>query len=220
MSINLRIDVERSGRWRAAPLPKQRKRTRPKGEPVAFERPVRLTVPDGSFTSRTTAFPLADGSIDTIECFDVLEYVRNDVGLSDEIARVLHPGGTVVIRVPATGPLAGIDSFNLARYLVDITKRGARPYETSELGWRRHYGVADIGDLLGDDRFEITQVRRRRLAIGEAMLFAAMLLFRRFFPSRDRYRAAQRFIRRIERFENRFVTSFGSVLEIEAKRIG
>lgn len=155
----------------------------------------------------------------TIECLDVLEFARNDIGLIDEIARVLAAGGRVSIRVPSAGPLAGIDPYNLTRYLVDTTHRGARPYETSEIGWRRHYRVRDLEEMLGTTRFRIVAIRRRKLAIAEGTRFLSMVLFRRLFPSLDRYRTAQRLIRVIDRVENHIRTPIGSVLEVEAVRL-
>jgi SAM-dependent methyltransferase len=154
-----------------------------------------------------------------VTCFDVLEYIRNDQGAIDEIARVLAPGGRLRIRVPTTGPLAGFDSFNLMHYLVDTTRRGSRPHETSELTWRRHYSLSELESMLGPDRFRVVRVRRRRLALAEIVNFVSMVLFRWVRPRRDRYRTAKRFIRKIERIEHRIVTPFGFVIEIEAERL-
>jgi SAM-dependent methyltransferase len=213
---SLTVEVERSGIWRAAPPPHRRRR--PKGEVPAFERPVRLKFPSGAALGKTTALPLPDASINAIECLDVLEYVRNDLGLIDELARVLSPHGELRLRVPATGVLAGIDSLNLMHYLVDVTHRGSRPHESSELGWRRHYSLEDLAGLLDPERFEIARVRRRGLAAAEIVTFAAMVLFRWLRPSVDHYRAWRRIARGIERVERRIVTPIGSVIEIVAIR--
>jgi ubiquinone/menaquinone biosynthesis C-methylase UbiE len=162
---------------------------------------------------------LPDGSLTVVTCLDVLEYIRNDEGAIEEMARVLAPGGRLRIRVPATGALAGFDSFNLMHYLVDTTRRGTRPHETSELTWRRHYSLNELESMLGCHRFRIVRVRRRRLALAEIVNFVSMVLFRWVRPRRDRYRVAKRLVRKIERLEHRIVTPFGFVLEIEAERL-
>ena len=214
---SLTINVEHSGKWRSAPIP--RRRRRPKGEVSQFARPVRLTFAHGVFLARTGCLPLADRVVTSITCCDVLELVRNDVGLIDEMARILAPGGLLRLRVPATGVLAGVDAYNLMRYLVDTTHRGARPQETSELGWRRHYSRRDLIDMLGGSRFKIVKVERRRLAIAEATNFLAMMLFRWLRPSGDHYRTGKRIANAIQRIEHRLVSPFGSVLEIVAERL-
>lgn len=47
--------------------------------------------------------PFADGSFDLVTSFDVLYHlgVSDDVGALNEIARVLRPGGLLLVRVPA-----------------------------------------------------------------------------------------------------------------------
>lgn len=214
----LTIEVERSAKWREAPATARRRR-RPKGEPILLPRPVRGSTDAGAFIARQTALPLADRSVESIACLDVLEFIRDEEELIDEFARVLAPGGVLRLRMPAAGPLAGIDAFNMARYLVDITHRGVRPRETSELGWRRHYRPADLQSLLCSARFEIVRVRRRRLALAEAITFAGIVLFRWVRPRRRWFRRVQRIAATIERFEHRISTPFGSIVEVDAIRI-
>jgi SAM-dependent methyltransferase len=216
LKSSLIIEVERSGNWRAA-QPGARKR--PKGELPAITRPLRLTMNCGKVIARSEALPFRASSIDSAICLDVLEFVRNDEGLVDEIARVLSPRGTLVVRVPATGPLAGIDAFNLMHYLVDVTRRGAKPFEISELGWRRHYSLSALESLLDRRQFRIVRVERRRLALAELVNFVGMLLFRWCRPSRDRYRMVKRLSLHVQRFENRIRTPIGSVIEITAERL-
>src|SRR5262249_49510336 len=45
--------------------------------------------------------PLGTGSMDLVTAFDVLEHIEEDYLATAEIARVLRPGGTVLIAVPA-----------------------------------------------------------------------------------------------------------------------
>lgn len=45
--------------------------------------------------------PLADGSVDLVTAFDVLEHVPDDAAAAREFRRVLRPGGSAVVSVPA-----------------------------------------------------------------------------------------------------------------------
>ncbi|MBI1778629.1 MAG: class I SAM-dependent methyltransferase [Proteobacteria bacterium] len=54
------------------------------------------------------ALPFADGGFDCVLATDVIEHVDDDDQALSEIARVLRPGGTAVIMVPAFPSLWGI----------------------------------------------------------------------------------------------------------------
>lgn len=45
--------------------------------------------------------PFADGSFDVVTAYDVIEHVEDDSGFVRELARVLAPGGTLAVHVPA-----------------------------------------------------------------------------------------------------------------------
>jgi SAM-dependent methyltransferase len=51
-------------------------------------------------TAEIGALPYPDASFDVVCAFDVVEHVRDDVRALAEIARVVRPGGTVVLSVP------------------------------------------------------------------------------------------------------------------------
>jgi SAM-dependent methyltransferase len=51
-----------------------------------------------------TRLPFADGSFDRIIASEVMEHIPNDVAALDELTRVLRPGGTMAITVPAWLP--------------------------------------------------------------------------------------------------------------------
>lgn len=217
MHAAVTITLVRSGAWRGWTASDRKRHAR--GEPRPFARPVRLTTPHGALLARPRCLPLGDASVTSIACLDVLEYIRNDDLAVDEFARVLAPGGTLRLRVPASGPLAGFDAYNLMHYLVDTSRRGLRPHETCEVGWRRHYGVEDLERMLRPERFRIARLRRQGLAIAELVDFAAMVLFRWVRPSQDRYRSGKGLARAIERIERRIVVPFGATLDLEAIRL-
>lgn len=45
--------------------------------------------------------PFADGAFDVVTAYDVIEHVEDDQGFVRELARVLAPGGSLAIHVPA-----------------------------------------------------------------------------------------------------------------------
>src|SRR3954447_5433519 len=48
-----------------------------------------------------TALPLGNASVDLVVAYDVLEHLDDDAGAVREIGRVLRPGGTLLVAVPA-----------------------------------------------------------------------------------------------------------------------
>jgi SAM-dependent methyltransferase len=65
-------------------------------------------VPDGAsgtaVTGDATAMPFGDGSFDWVIAAEVLEHIPADQAAMNEIARVLTPGGTAAVTVPAWLP--------------------------------------------------------------------------------------------------------------------
>jgi len=51
--------------------------------------------------------PIADGSVDVVLCTQVLEHIPEPVPVLEEIFRVLRPGGTLILSVPAIFPQHG-----------------------------------------------------------------------------------------------------------------
>jgi SAM-dependent methyltransferase len=217
VQLEVNIALERSGAWRGAATARAQRETH--GEPGTLRRPVRLHTSSGSILAHPTRLPLPTGSVNNVTCRGIIEYIANEDLAIDEIARVLSPGGTLLLSVPATGPLACFDSYNLMHYLVDTTRRGLRPFEIAEVGWRRHYGIEDIAGMLGSDRFTIVRAKRRGLALSELTDFGAMALFRWFRAEPDREQSVRSLARRVEQFDSRIVTKFGFCLDIEARRL-
>ena len=208
----LRLDLD--WRWHR---PKRRSYA-PRGEPRPDERPIRLEW-DGHITGAPAQhFPFEDNQFDYVDCGTVVAYVRNDEGLANELTRIVAPGGTVRLRVPATGPLAVFDAFNLHRYLVDVSKHGLRPFETADIGWRRHYSEDDLVKMFGSCRFTCTEMRRSGYGLSEGVRLAGFVLFRWWRASRNKYRRMSRLAERVRRVEVRHEWSHGYWLDATFRR--
>jgi len=64
------------------------------GARTAIGRGLRTVRADG------TALPLRTGVADLVVAFDVLEHIEDDAAAAAEVARVLRPGGTLLVAVP------------------------------------------------------------------------------------------------------------------------
>lgn len=162
--------------------------------------------------------PFPDESFDRIECGTLFSVIRDDEGLAQELVRVLRPGGRLHLRVPATGPLGGLDAYNLAAYLADITRRGSKPFETAEAGWRRHYSVAALHRMFGSEVMQIVEATRSGLALGELVRFAGIFLFRWLVPSRDNFRRVEAAAARVERLDRRIELGAGFWIDMVLQR--
>ena len=63
------------------------------------------------FASDASALPLADGSVDLVLSLELVEHVPEPAVVLREIARVLKPGGTVILSVPSTVPRHAEDDY-------------------------------------------------------------------------------------------------------------
>ena len=75
-----------------------------------------------------TALPVADGSLDLVVAFDVLEHILDDDSAVSEVKRALRPGGTFLIAVPADPRL-----WSEHDVAVDHVRRYTRPTLTGVL---------------------------------------------------------------------------------------
>ncbi len=62
------------------------------------------TLSFGAVAGDATRLPFPDSSFDRIIASEVMEHVPDDVAALDELVRVLRPGGTIAITVPAELP--------------------------------------------------------------------------------------------------------------------
>lgn len=148
------------------------------------------------------ALPFPDGLFASISCLDVLAYVRDDEATFHEIARVLAPGGKLVLRVPNQSLTAGLDAFNLFRYFSDGTRRGERPSETDELGWRRHYREQEIADVIESTGLQVGDAWTTGTGLPELGQFVAMIGCRWLIPSEKRYQKLAALIDRARKKDN------------------
>lgn len=181
-------------------------------------RPLLFSWNGGSLWAQHQRLPFADSSLDRVEIEDALELIRNDRKFYIELARVIAPGGVLRARVTNTGLLAGFDSFNLYKYLTDITRRGLRIPETEEIAFRRHLSLCELGTALSDG-FEITRSWTTGTALSEMAntLALSALTWRQEHP--ETYLRVQPWLRRLMRLDAHVpVPSVGFWLHIEAIR--
>jgi SAM-dependent methyltransferase len=172
----------------------------------------------GAALAHPAWLPFRDGAFDSVRLIDQLEYVRREEELLAEIGRALAPGGTLTLRVPAVGPLAGFDALNLTRYVVDIARRGRRPVETWEIGWRKHYSEADIRGMLAKAGLEVASIERARFIVSELLDFCARLIFRVLADDEPTERRFQRRLNRVRRAEDRLAFGAGLLMTVVARK--
>jgi SAM-dependent methyltransferase len=84
------------------------------------------------------ALPYADQSFDLVCLFDAIEHVEDDARALREVARVLRPGGLVVVSVPAY-PLLYANNDRVAQHRRRYTRRSLRAVlEQAELALERN----------------------------------------------------------------------------------
>lgn len=182
-------------------------------------RPLRCSWTGGSIWATHQKLPFTDASLDLVEVEDALELVRNDRRLYLELNRVIAPGGVLRARVPNTGVFAGFDSFNLYKYLTDITRHGLRIPETEEIAFRRHLSQRELGEALGEG-FEIQRSWTTGTSLSEMVNMLALSAFTWRQERVDSYLKVQPWIRRFAKLDARIpLPGIGFWLHIEAIRL-
>ena len=121
--------------------------------------------------------PWPDADVDAAVCLDVLEHVPQPRAAVAELARVVRPGGSLVVSVPHRGLLAPADSLNLYARL----RPGADP-PTDDPSWiarphHRHFTAAELARLLGP-WFTVERVHRSGLGVAELVNLPLLLATR------------------------------------------
>jgi SAM-dependent methyltransferase len=154
------------------------------------------------FTPPVVAWPFPDEAFAAVILLDELALtVREEEALA-EAARVLRPGGVLLLRVPGAGPLAWLDGYNGYRYVRDISKRGRPLPAMSGVGWRRHYGPDDLRALLGS-HFRIRDLRGVGLGLTEATRLGLHLAWRWALRSEQQDDTIREVTERVARWEGR-----------------
>jgi len=165
-------------------------------------------------------WPAPDTAYDTVLIIDAFAHLIDDRFELQEAARVLRPGGSLILRVPYRGMLAWLDPANAYRYVSDATRRGPNPPETRGIGWRRHYGRHELLRLIEDAGFAPRQVSGSGIGISAAVDLLLMLLLRWLLPWERLYRATKPVTARLEGTEARLtVGPIGYWLSIQAQRL-
>lgn len=96
------------------------------------------------------ALPFRDGEFDTVLCTQVLEHVANPAQVLTEAARVLKPGGTLILTAPMVWPLheEPFDFFRYTQYGLRQLLTGAGLEVVEEL--QRGRGASALGQAFLD----------------------------------------------------------------------
>ncbi|MFN8660429.1 MAG: methyltransferase domain-containing protein [Thermomicrobiales bacterium] len=129
------------------------------------------------FTPPVVAWPFPDGSFDAVVLLDQLALTVKEEEALAEAARVLRPGGQLLLRVPAEGRLAWLDGFNAYRYLQETSRRGKRHPAVAGVGWRRHYPRPDLVALL-QPYFRVVKIVPTGIGLEDVVRLAGNLYWR------------------------------------------
>ena len=130
-----------------------------------------------TFVPPVVAWPHPDGSYDAVILIDELALTVLEEEALAEAARVLRPGGMLLLRVPAAGRLAWLDGYNAFRYIREITHRGYGLPEAAGVGWRRHYRCEDVRKLL-QPHFRMRAIRASGIGLSDSARLALSLFWR------------------------------------------
>lgn len=150
----------------------------------------RARLPEVPFTCGSAeALPHLSGSFDGAVLLDVLEHVPDERRVISEIARVVRPGGELIVSVPNRGMLAAWDSLNVYRRLFGDTS----PAPTDDPSWvirpgHRHYSHHDVERLL-EPWFGVESVQLTGIGVAEVINLVLLILVLRFGRAPRLYRA-------------------------------
>jgi glycosyltransferase involved in cell wall biosynthesis len=152
--------------------------------------PFRFPLNDADFRD------LAGERIDTIVCLNVLEHIENDRGTLPDFARILAPGGHLVLLVPALPALYGTLDIHLNHY--------------------RRYDASGLRALIVDAGFVIDEMRYLNRPGVFGWWLNSRVLKRKVLPKGQL--AAFRWIQPLLKLEERRPPSFGMSLLVLARK--
>ncbi|MFN8678093.1 MAG: methyltransferase domain-containing protein [Thermomicrobiales bacterium] len=129
------------------------------------------------FTPPVVEWPFPDASFDAVVLLDQLALTVKEEEALAEAARVLRPGGRLLLRVPAAGRLAWLDGFNVYRYVQETSRRGKRHPAVAGVGWRRHYPRPDLIGLL-EPHFRVLHITPTGIGLEDVVRLAGNLYWR------------------------------------------
>jgi SAM-dependent methyltransferase len=155
-----------------------------------------------TFVPPVVAWPHPDASYDGVILLDELALTVLEEEALAEAARVLRPGGVLLLRVPAAGRLAWLDGYNAFRYVQEITHRGHGLPEAAGVGWRRHYRREDVRKLL-QPHFRVRAICTSGIGLTDSARLALSLFWRWALQSRRGDAAIRRIPETLARLEGR-----------------
>jgi SAM-dependent methyltransferase len=155
-----------------------------------------------TFVPPVVAWPHPDAMYDGVILLDELALTVLEEEALAEAARVLRPGGVLLLRVPAAGRLAWLDGYNAFRYIQEITHRGHVLPEAGGIGWRRHYRREDVRKLL-QPHFRVRAICASGVGLTDSARLALSLFWRWALQSRRENAAIRRIPETLARLEGR-----------------
>jgi SAM-dependent methyltransferase len=155
-----------------------------------------------TFVPPVVAWPHPDASYDAVILLDQLALTVLEEEALAEAARVLRPGGVLLLRVPAAGRLAWLDGYNAFRYIQEITHRGRRLPDAAGVGYRRHYRREDLRTLL-QPHFRVRAMRASGIGLSDSARLALSLFWRWVLQSPRGDAAIRRIPETVARLEGR-----------------
>jgi SAM-dependent methyltransferase len=155
-----------------------------------------------TFVPPVVAWPHPDASYDAVILLDQLALTVLEEEALAEAARVLRPGGILLLRVPAAGRLAWLDGYNAFRYIQEITHRGHGLPEAAGVSYRRHYRREDVQKLL-QPHFRVRAIRASGIGLSDSARLALSLFWRWALQSRRGDTAIRRIPETLARLEGR-----------------
>jgi SAM-dependent methyltransferase len=104
--------------------------------------------------------PFADDRFELVVCFEVIEYIENPARALDELARVLAPGGLLIISWPNRAAYPPVNPHHVQEFLPSELERELRARWRHVRLARQHNYVADA--VLDDDGFRAADDRPLR----------------------------------------------------------
>ncbi len=156
-----------------------------------YIRRAQRNAPTARFTlGHAERLPYPDDHFDAVVLLDVLEHVADERAVVAEIARVLRPGGLLVVSVPHTGLLRWADSLNVYAWLTGENALAAPGTPARGSDHHRHYSGGALRLLFGE-QFVGCYVHTSGLGVAEVVNLVLLLLCKRLLRAAPLYNVLQ-----------------------------